>query len=188
MKHTCHHPYGDRRRGRPSTQDRSCGALRRVFVVLLTSLAILTACTSLDCPLNNMVYTTYVVYNSDGARDTLHDTLTVTTMSLEGYEVTALNLEAGIDSFTLPISYTLDEDVFYFNLRDTTGNEWDDTVSVSKTNTEHFESIDCSPSYFHTLTGVTFTQNAIESIVINDSEVNYDTTKKHFLIYFKAGH
>lgn len=164
------------------------GALVVSLIAVNAMSVVLASCSSIDCPLNNMVYTTYAVYNTEGVRDTLHDTLTVTTMSLEGYEVTALNLEADIDSFTLPISYTQDEDVFYFNLRDTLGNQWDDTVSVSKTNTEHFESIDCTPSYFHTLTGVSYTQNAIESIVINDSEVNYDTTKKHFFIYFKAGH
>lgn len=164
------------------------GARRAPLLALLVVLLSLTACTSLDCPLNNMVYTTYCVYGSDGACDTLRDTLTVTTMSTDGYEVTALNMVSGVETFTLPISYTQDTDLFFFNLRDTLGNQWNDTVSVAKTNTEHFESLDCSPSFFHTITGVSHTRHAIESIVINDSEVNYDTTKKHFFIYFQDGH
>lgn len=161
--------------------------LRKAFFVVLSLLAALfVGCSSIDCPLNNMVYTTYLVCGSDGERDTLRDTLTVTTTSIEGYEQVVLNMDVDIDSFTLPISYTQETDVFYVELHDSLYNYRYDTLSVSKTNVEHFESIDCTPSFFHTITGVTYTRNAIDSIVINDTEVNYDTSKKHFKIFFRT--
>lgn len=56
---------------------------------------------------------------------------------------------------------------------------------VTKTNTPHFESVDCGVAYFHVITGVRYTRNAIDSIVINHKEVNYDATQQHFHIYFK---
>ena len=60
-----------------------------------------------------------------------------------------------------------------------------DTVTVTKENHPHFESVDCSPAYFHTITAVSTTHNAIDSVVIKNPDVNYDTSKKHFYIYFK---
>ena len=106
----------------------------------------------------------------------------------------------------IPISYQSDEDVLYFvrsfpYLYETTvineeGIEVDtilklaayvtDTVTVVKTNRKHFESIDCAPSFFHTIRNVTYTRNAIDSIVINNPEVNYDPSKEHFRVYFKS--
>ena len=159
------------------------GGLGKAAAVLLTAV-LAAACSSIDCPLNNLVYTSYIVYNSNGERDSLVDTLTVTTTSTDGYEVTVLNLDTDIDSFALPISYAQDVDVFTFELRDSLGATVTDVVSVQKENEMHFEDIDCTPSYFHTITGVSYTRNAIDSIVITDTEVNYDTSKKHFRIYF----
>lgn len=160
---------------------------RLLLPAAMTAMLFAAACSSIDCPLNNMVYTNYIIYNSHGERDTLRDTLTVTTTSAEeGYDVVVLNKDVDIDSFSLPISYALDCDVFYMELTDSLGNTLNDTISVSKENTQHFESLDCTPSYFHTITGVEYTRNAIDSLIITDTEVNYDFSKKHFRIYFNA--
>lgn len=160
------------------------GGLRTALLAATIMAALATACSSIDCPLNNLVYTNYVIYNSDGERDTLALYLTVTTTSLEDREVTVLNLDTETDSFSLPISYEQDADVFTFALTDSLGSSYTDVVNVAKENTMHFEDIDCTPSFFHTITGVTYTKNAIDSIIITDPEVNYDTSKKHFRIYF----
>lgn len=157
-----------------------------VILVPAFMLTIVSACTSLDCPLNNMVYTSYIIYNTDGERDTLRDTLTVTTMSVAGEEVTLLNRDVDIDSFALAISYTQDVDVLYFVFTDSTGVESRDTVSVSKENTEHFESTDCTPSYFHTITDVSHTSHVIRSIEIKNPSVTYDIYTSHFRIYLDA--
>lgn len=133
-----------------------------------------------------MVYTNYIIYNTDGLRDTLTDTLTVTTRDIDGNEVVLLNMDVDIDSFALAISYTQDVDVLFFHLTDTLGNTHRDTVSVSKDNEEHFESIDCSPSYFHTITDVSHTTNFIRKIEIKNPSVTYDIYTSHFRIYMDA--
>ena len=165
------------------------------------------SCSSIDCPMNNTVYTKYGLYKSDGTVDTLKDTLTVVTKQRIGdQDPVALNRSVNTTSMDIPISYQGDEDVLYF-LRsfpyryETTvineeGIEVDtilnltlyvtDTVTVVKTNRKHFESIDCTPSFFHTISNVKYTRNGIDSIVINNPEVNYDASKEHFRVYFKS--
>jgi len=108
-----------------------------------------------------------------------------TKTSIDGSDLVIINLQNNTDSFELPMSYTADEDVFYIELRDTTGEQYMDTVTVSKTNEPHFESVDCGANYFHTITNVEYSTNGIDSIRINNNKVTYDSSKPHFLIYFK---
>ncbi|MDO4159784.1 MAG: DUF6452 family protein [Prevotellaceae bacterium] len=164
---------------------RSINMLRLLYICILSML--ISACSSIDCPLENLVYTQYQLLNSSGTADTIKaDTLTITTTKLEGSDSVLINKNVNTTEFSLPISYSQPQDVFYFELRDTLSNVTYDTITVSKTDKIHFESVDCTPSYFHTIDGVSYTTNAIDSIVIINSEVNYDTSKKHFSIYFKA--
>lgn len=53
-------------------------------------------------------------------------------------------------------------------------------MTIEKENKPHFESVDCAPAFFHKITSVSCTHNAIDSITINNQDVNYDTSKKHF--------
>ena len=78
------------------------------------------------------------------------------------------------------MSYAQTEDVLVFHTGHLT-----DTVVIEKTNEPHFESVDCGLNYFHTLTGVRYTRHALDSIVINHNQVNYDASQKHFFVYFK---
>ncbi len=52
------------------------------------------------------------------------------------------------------MSYANSADTLYFEVQDRLERVFKDTVIVAKDNQPHFESIDCSPSYFHTITGV----------------------------------
>ena len=61
------------------------------------------------------------------------------------------------------------------------------TITITKTNTPHFESTECGPAYYHTIEGVSTTNHKIESVTINDTEVNHDGTKEHIRILFKSG-
>lgn len=151
--------------------------LRGMQAVMLLMVMFIAACSSVDCPLNNTVYTKYKLM---GRVTTLPDTLTISTTRTNGTDSILLNQQVNTDSFSLPISYAQDEDVLYFKT-----NNLLDTVWVGKTNEAHFESVDCGVNYFHTLTGVRFTRNAIDSIIINNKTVNYDASKTHFFIYFK---
>lgn len=138
---------------------------------------VVAACSSVDCPLNNTVYANYKLM---GAVTTLPDTLTITTTRTDGTDSVLINRQVNTDSFSLPVSYGHDVDELYLK-----ANTLVDTIWVEKTNSAHFESVDCGVAYFHTLKGVRYTRHAIDSIVINHHEVNYDATHKHFYVYFK---
>lgn len=103
---------------------------------------------------------------------------------IEGTDSVLINKDVNVDSFSLPMSYSQNEDVLFFEIHTLSKQVFKDTVTVSKENRSHFESVDCSPSFFHTITGVKTTHNYIDSIVINQKEVNYDASKAHFYIYF----
>lgn len=141
----------------------------------------MVGCTSLDCPLNN---TTYTKYRLMGNVTTLNDTMTISTTKTEGTDSVLINKDVKVDSFILPMSYHQPEDVFYFEIRNQENQVYKDTVTVKKEDFSHFESVDCNPAFFHTITEVKTTHNLIDSIVINNKDVNYDASKAHFYIYF----
>ena len=154
-----------------------------IVVIMLTGLA---ACSSIDCPLNSLVYTQYQLMNAAGRVDTLADTLTISTKRTDGNDSVLINRSVRTTDFSLPISYSQPQDVFFVETIDTlTKAVTLDTIMVEKVDRPHFESVDCSPSYFHTITAVGTTHNAIDSVVINNPDVDYDTSRKHFNIYFK---
>ena len=154
-----------------------------IVVIMLTGLA---ACSSIDCPLNSLVYTQYQLMNAAGRVDTLADTLTISTKRTDGNDSVLINRSVRTTEFSLPISYSQPQDVFFVETIDTlTKAVTLDTITVEKVDRPHFESVDCSPSYFHTITAVGTTHNAIDSVVINNPDVDYDTSRKHFNIYFK---
>ncbi len=130
----------------------------------------------------------YTKYKLMGNIKTLQDTMTISTIKTEGTDSVLINKDVKVDSFILPMSYHQPEDVFYFEIRNRDHQVWKDTVTVKKENYSHFESVDCGPSFFHTITEVKTTHNYIDSIVINNKEVNYDASKAHFYIYFGNRH
>ena len=154
----------------------------------LAAVAMLLAvsCASIDCPMDSLVYTQYQLRTASGTVDTLADTLTISTMRTDGNDSVLINKDVNITEISLPISYAQAQDVFFIETKDSvTKTIWLDTVTVTKEDHPHFESVDCSPTYFHTLTGVSCTRNALDSVVIANPDVDYDTSKKHFYIYFK---
>ena len=142
-------------------------------------------CTSLDCPLNNTVYTKYKLM---GDNKTLKDTLTISTKKIEGTDSVLINKDVNVDSFSLPMSYSLDEDVLFFEIHTLSKQVFKDTVTVSKENRSHFESVDCSPIMFHNITDVRYTTNKVEKVTINNSYVTYNDAQAHLIIYLKRAH
>ena len=171
--------------------------MRKIIVVILL-IAAISACTSIDCPVQNLVYTSYELKKSTGKSDTLNkDTMWVWTQRADGTDTVISkqingNLELNCffgstaSAFQLPISYTQPEDVLYMLLRSSKGGSYIDTVRIKKENIPHFESVDCQASYFHTITAVSTTHDVIDSIVINNPHVNYDQNTTHFKLYLKA--
>ena len=160
--------------------------LRRTAMSLMTVglVVVIVACSSIDCPLNNTVYTNYKVMKTETQPDTLKDTLTIWTSRPGMTDSIIVNRNLNTTALKLPISYMNDKDVLFFQFKTQDGGVCVDTVTVSKTNTPHFESVDCSPNYFHEITGIMSTHNRIDSIVIMNKTVNYDA-KDNFYIYFK---
>ena len=159
--------------------------MKRVTYLLLGVL--LTACSSIDCPVESTVATLYQVRNSDGTELKLADTLTVATTRADGND-TLYNKGIGISEFTLPISYKHPEDVLVFSFDNQNNNELHvtDTVWVKKDDYPHFESVDCNAAFFHKITDVKYTRNYIDSIVINNPSVTYDSQTVHFYLYPKS--
>jgi len=156
--------------------------MRRLIPLLL--LSALWACSSIDCPVENKVYCNY---HLAGPVSTLTDTLTIIALRPTGGEL-QLNRLGSAQGFILPVSYAYPEDVLLLSLTDTLGSTLTDTVRITKTNLPHFESVDCAPRYFHHIDDVKWTRHTLDSIIIKNASINYDTTGGHLLLYFKPGH
>ncbi|MBQ7422330.1 MAG: hypothetical protein IJV27_09350 [Prevotella sp.] len=146
----------------------------------MTLVLFLCACSSIDCPLNNTVYMRIAL---KGDVDTLKDTLTISTVRTDGADTILFNQGVNLTYVTVPMSYAQDEDALIFQISDTTGVTKRDTLWIAKQNQSHFESVDCSPSYFHTITAVSHSRNNIDSVTINEPNVDYDATKEHLYLY-----
>ncbi|MBQ8064926.1 MAG: hypothetical protein IJ200_04635 [Prevotella sp.] len=167
---------------------------------LFTLLFFLSACTSIDCPVQNNVYTVYKLKKADNTPDTLiKDTLWIWTPRANGTgasgdlvmdenDTLLINRLCGTSAsgFNLPISYTLPEDTICLLLRNFDRKDYVDTIFIKKDNMPHFESVDCQASYFHHISSVRWTSRVLESVVINNPNVNYDTSTEHIFLYFKA--
>lgn len=153
----------------------------------MVALFMLAACSSIDCPLNNRVYATFRL---DGDITKMEDTLTVAvprSIDYKDNDTVVINRLADFDSIALPMSYQRTTDVYVFTIKQKDSEmRTTDTVWVEKENNPHFESVDCNPQFFHTITDVKFTTEAIENITINYNKVTYNDGKAHFLVRFKG--
>ena len=158
------------------------------YFCLSAFLLFLAACSTIDCPVQNKVAVNYAVKTIVGGvevNDTLKDTLYVWSTRSDGDDTLIFNSGIDISSFSLPVSYTHPEDKLVFCLVDTNKVAKIDTVWIKKEDIPHFESVDCSAHFFHTLTAVRSTHEAIDTIFINNSKVNYDPSLDHIHIHFK---
>ena len=160
--------------------------MRTIF--FFTFLLFLTACSSIDCPVQNLVYTNYAMMDAYDNPDILDtDTLNIWTRRVDGTDTLVLNSLCGeASTFSLPISYTQPEDIFFLRLSTIEKVSYQDTIYIKKENYPHFESVDCQAAYFHDITAVTTTHHVLDSIVIKYPKVNYDVKRTHYYIYFKA--
>ena len=154
-----------------------------------------SSCSSIDCPVENIVAIQYEIRDKDNDALAISDSLSVVTARLDGtyVDITALlnsddvtlNKLVGKSAFSLPVSYSHPEDILFFCFTDTARTVVD-TVWIKKDDIPHFESVDCNASFFHRLTGVRYTTNAIDSLVIKNTNVDYDRKTVHLLLYPKV--
>lgn len=157
--------------------------MRKIALAVVVTL--LCACTSIDCPVNNTIE---AVYTLGGTVTQLGgtDTLTIWAIRSSGND-TILNSKTSASTFQLPLSYNRPTDELVFCLTDNAGTRILDTLYVDKTNEAHFEAVDCSPAFFHTLTTLRCTHHMLDSVSIAQPTVNYDTSTTHIYLYFHSG-
>ena len=143
------------------------------------------ACTSIDCPVQNTVYAGYSLYTPGEQVDTLRDTMYVFAHRADGKDTLVFNAGIGLTAFQLPVSYSHPEDTLRFLFINGSDYAVLDTVWIKKEDIPHFESVDCSASFFHRLTAVRTSHNAIEALTINKDFVDYDAETPHFYISIK---
>lgn len=153
-----------------------------LVVLLVLSVIITNACSSVECPLNNLVQMSFKL---KGDVTSLPYTLTVSTPRQESNDTIVLNMISAVDSFILPISYIHPVDTFYFDLKGEGDIQLFDTIFISKENHQHFQSVDCAGSYYHNLKSATSTRHALDSISIHTPYVTNETHEAHIYIYFK---
>ncbi|MBP5776013.1 MAG: hypothetical protein J6W56_00535 [Prevotella sp.] len=153
--------------------------------LFLLVVVFVVSCTSIDCPVNNIVATRYRFCNTNGDSLVLKDTLSVTSVRKNGTDTLLLNRLIDRATFQLQMSYSHPEDIFVFHffLKEYSAL---DTVWVKKDDIPHFESVDCNASFFHNITGIRYTKHFIDSIAINNTKVDYDKTTIHFHVYPKV--
>ena len=144
----------------------------------------LAACSTIDCPVENIVSVQYQIRDKAGKELSITDSLTVFSNRQNG-DTVVLNRLINKSEFSLPISYSYPEDIlfFWFKKNDTIVA---DTVWMKKDDYPHFESVDCSAAFFHEITGVRHTRNYIDSLVLLNKSVTYDQTTVHFRLVPKS--
>ena len=158
--------------------------MRRIARRLLpAALLILSACSSIDCPLNNVVYLKMTLDDGSGM---MSDTLNVIAHRPTLGDTTMVNCLVEAGSTWVEMSYAQDVDVLILNRHDSTGRYSIDTLLVEKSNQAHFESVDCAPAYFHEIKSVSHTHHGLDSAVLYKTTVDYDTTRTNIKLYFKA--
>ena len=161
--------------------------MRRLLFLFLS--VVVTACSTIDCPVQNTVSIYYAVKKLNGeveVTDTLKDTLSIWTRRSNGTDTLLYNQGVNTTKLELPVSYSHPEDVWVFRIADTSHVATIDTVWIKKNDIPHFESVDCSAHFFHELTAVRSTHLRIDTILINNPSVTYDPLVVNLHIRFKA--
>lgn len=151
--------------------------LNKLLVPCVVGLLAFNACTSIDCSIDNIVEMNVAI------PDTLTDDTLDVFAIVNGTDTAVYTNGLRVTSLSLPLSYDHDVDEFLFAFTDTTGTTTIDTVRIAKTNQSHFESVDCTPQFWHNITGVSTTHNVLDSVTINNPNVDNDQTKTHINIY-----
>ena len=147
-----------------------------LFVVVVW----LTACSTIDCPVENTVSVQYEIRDKAGKELAITDSLSIVSTRQDG-DYVVLNRLSDKSSFSIPISYAYPEDVLYFCFKNLENDSIVvDTVCIEKDDFPHFESVDCNASFFHEITNVQYTRHYIDSLVLLNKSVTYDQTTVHF--------
>lgn len=163
--------------------------MRTLGILVAMCLLCLGSCQNISCPLENTVALRVALYSGEEPL-TLGDTLSVTAM---GTDSTLLNRLYRFSTFELPLrsaeGATGDTLVLHWSMTrladDAPTVTLTDTLYVGHTGRIHFETIDCPPAVFHTLTCVTSSHSLIDTIAVTSTSVDYETTP-HLRLYLRS--
>lgn len=153
--------------------------LVRVVISLVAAAVCFTACSNIDCPLDNVVRMHVGIYSYETRSAlTLTDQLSVTPV---GRDTLLLNSATNISSFLLPLKEGGERDTLLLHLSNSEGLAAQDTLFITHKPQPHFESLDCPCSVFQTITAVRATSHplsemplTVDSVSLVRSIVNYD--------------
>ena len=152
--------------------------MRKMFLFVVV--VWLTACSTIDCPVENTVAVQYEIRDKAGKELSITDSLSIVSIRQDG-DYVVLNRLSNKSSFSIPISYAYPEDLLYFCFKNLENDSIVvDTVCMKKDDFPHFESVDCNASFFHEITNVQYTRHYIDSLVLLNKSVTYDQTTVHF--------
>lgn len=152
--------------------------------LMILAAAVVVSCTSIDCPINNLVRTQFQFSNSAGDSLRLTDSLKVVSTRKDGRD-TVIFKGGQMAKFHVPISNSHPEDKLVFTFFGE-GLNIVDTLWIKKDDIPHFESVDCNATYFHHLTDIRHTRNCLDSVVIINPSVTNDEGVVHVYLYPKS--
>ena len=163
----------------------------RKFLLFILSGTVLAACTSIDCPLDNVVVMTTTFYypeleenNWQETQMQFLDTITVTSPSAT---TPLLNRGTSLASLELPMHQFASgsgRDTLALHFLGASGSEAIEYIYLEHTCTPHFEAIDCAASVFHRITAAECSTGGIlDSIRIIQPLVNYDDVENLRLFF-----
>ena len=172
-------------------------SLKVVFLWLWVLLPIgggwvVASCNDVSCPLNNTVASIYGFYASArvdggefvaGSAVSIQDTLTIKAL---GPDTVLVNRLVGKGTVNLPVSFYQDVDVLEFEFTDKQSCVGADTLWISKKNTHHFDDPSCPIHMWHTILNVRSTHHLIDTVLINNAEVNYDGLENLQIYFFTS--
>jgi hypothetical protein len=82
---------------------------------------------------------------------------------------------------------TIKESTLFFFQSDSSdfSAEQIDTIQVYHTNELHFISVACGYQFYHQINKISFTKHVIDTIYLNNTNVNNDVNKEHFKIVLR---
>ena len=150
-------------------------AIKQLTIIVLMLCSLLaTGCDGgYDCALENIAYNSIKFYTigADGAEKeyALPDALTVYVM-INGNATIAVNHVANAKEIKLPMSYTANCDTIIMNFFDS----YNDTLYIGHNNIPIYQSMECGVIMHHRLTDVAHTARLIDSMAIDNANVNFD--------------
>jgi hypothetical protein len=158
-------------------------AARLISVSLALCCMLFAGCDSgYDCALENVAYNRIKFYTigSDGTEKeyALPDALTVS-MMVNGESYIVVNHVTNAKEMKLPMSYTATCDTVIMDFF----GRYSDTLYIGHSNIPIFQSMECGVIMHHKLNGATHTARLIDSMAINNANVNFDNNE-NIKLYF----